>query len=222
MIVLESISKSFPGPSGEIRVLDHLDLQIEQGEYLAITGPSGSGKSTLLNVLGLLDKPSAGRYLFEGRDLSGLTERERCRLRNARIGFVFQLFHLIPQLTVRENVVLPLLYSSEFFSNAGAEERAAEILERLGMAERLSAWPATLSGGERQRVAIARALINQPKIILADEPTGNLDQKSGAEVLGILRELSLSGQTIVVITHDMEVASEAGRRVRVVDGSLQQ
>ncbi|MDX1996407.1 MAG: ABC transporter ATP-binding protein [Thermoanaerobaculia bacterium] len=195
-----------------------MSLEIEAGDYVAIMGPSGSGKSTLLNILGLLDVPTNGRYLLEGQDIAKETDARRSRRRNQTFGFVFQLFHLLPRLTVRENVLLPRLYGREELDDI--EERADVLIRRLGLEARRRSFPGVLSGGERQRVAIARALLNEPRILLADEPTGNLDQAAGREVLDIFRELSREGQTLVVVTHDSNVAAEAQRVLSMSDGRL--
>lgn len=217
MIQLRSICKSFERPGeGRLRVLDEIDFDVDPGEFVAIVGPSGSGKSTLMNLLGLLDRPDSGQYELSGRPISGLDSKQLAKIRNQTIGFVFQQFHLLPRTTAAENVELPLVYSE----TRDTERRAVEALCRVGLEDRLSHYPSQLSGGQQQRVAIARALVNQPEVILADEPTGNLDRASGDSVLGLFQELNQSGTTILVITHDSEVAARASRVVRIVDGQL--
>jgi ABC-type lipoprotein export system ATPase subunit len=201
-----------------VYALRNVDLTIWPGDWLAIVGPSGSGKSTLLNVLGLLDRQTAGTYRFDGVDVNALDDVARAGLRGRRIGFIFQAFHLLPHRTVLENVMLAELYVGA--PRRGRRERALEALERVGLLERASFLPTRLSGGQRQRAAIARALMAEPSLLLCDEPTGNLDSKSAANVLDILGELSTSGLTLVVITHDEHVASRADRRVRIIDGQL--
>lgn len=214
---LTSLSRTFPGPV-PVHALDAVDLTVARGEYLAVTGPSGSGKSTLLNLLGLLDRPSSGRFEFDGHDVAGLKERERTALRARRIGFVFQSFHLLAHRTAVENVALGQLYRR---IPASRRRRAAhDALARVGLTHRAEHLPATLSGGERQRVAIARALVNQPDLLLCDEPTGNLDSATASVVLDLLDELNAAGQTVIVITHAPEVADRAHRRVRIRDGRL--
>lgn len=218
MIQLRNISKSFerPGGEGRLQVLDEIDLDVDPGEFVAIVGPSGSGKSTLMNLLGLLDRSDSGQYELSGRSISGLDGKQLAKIRNQTIGFVFQQFHLLPRTTAAENVELPLVYSE----TRDTESKAVEALCRVGLEDRLSHYPNQLSGGQQQRVAIARALVNQPKVILADEPTGNLDRASGDGVLGIFQELNRSGTTILVITHNSEVAARASRVVRIADGRL--
>jgi len=198
--------------------LADVDLQLEPGEWLAITGPSGAGKSTLLNIIGCLDRPSSGRYLFEGIDTATLSDSERAGLRSQRIGFVFQSFHLLPQRSVLENVMLAEVYSKQ--SSRGRRERALAALERVGLSHRIDYLPTKLSGGEKQRVAIARALIGSPSLLLCDEPTGNLDSKSSMGLLDLLENLNQQGLTLVIVTHDENVANRAGRRVQIIDGLL--
>jgi putative ABC transport system ATP-binding protein len=201
-----------------VRALDDINLVIEQGDYISVMGPSGSGKSTLLNMLGLLDRPNSGRYLLNDVDTQSLDENARARVRREQIGFIFQSYHLIPRLTARENVELPLL-----LSGVAARERRGPvdtILAKLGIAQRAHHLPNQLSGGERQRVAIGRSVIMQPSILLADEPTGNLDSRSGAEVTGILESLNQEGLTLLVVTHDTHMGDRARRRIRMVDGAI--
>jgi putative ABC transport system ATP-binding protein len=199
-----------------ILALDHLDLQVDGGEFLAITGPSGSGKSTLMHILGCLDRPDEGTYVLAGEDVSGMSPRRLAEVRNRRIGFIFQTFNLLPRLSSLENVELPLLYAGK----SGARTLAQRALERVGLADRMRHEPGRLSGGQRQRVAIARALVNDPALILADEPTGNLDRKTGQEILGLFQELNGAGHTVVIVTHDQEVAARCRRRICLVDGRV--
>ncbi|QBE47995.1 ABC transporter ATP-binding protein [Leucobacter triazinivorans] len=217
LISLDDVTRFFPGPP-PVAALRGVDLTVERGDYLAIVGPSGSGKSTMLNTLGLLDRPSTGRFLFEGVDVSQLGDDERAALRSRAIGFVFQSFHLLSTRTVLENVMLAGAYAG-----AGREQReplARAALERVGLSHRVDFSPATLSGGERQRVAIARAVCTSPRLLLADEPTGNLDRENSASIMRLFDELGADGLTIVMITHDEAVAASAGRRVRMHDGEL--
>jgi putative ABC transport system ATP-binding protein len=217
VVEMVGVSRSFPGPP-EVLAVREVDLTIDEGDYVSIVGPSGSGKSTLLHLLGLLDRPSSGIYRLDGVDVSTLTERERASLRGERIGFVFQAFHLLAHRTVLENVTLSMLYS-----RVGRKERltrARTALERVGLGHRMEFEPTTLSGGERQRVAIARALVSRPSLLLADEPTGNLDSQNAEAILAVFDELHRDGITIAVITHDIGVSNHARRRVRIVDGKL--
>jgi ABC-type lipoprotein export system ATPase subunit len=217
MIQLENISKSFERPGeGKLEVLKDVNFTVEDGEFVAIVGPSGSGKTTLMNILGLLDQPDCGDYELNGREVSGLSATELAKTRNQTIGFVFQQFHLLPRTTATENVELPLVYSTQNHT----QKRAIDALCRVGLEERLTHYPSELSGGQQQRVAIARALVNNPDIILADEPTGNLDQDSGRQVMDLFAELNRAGSTILVITHDREVASCASRVVEIDEGRL--
>ncbi len=217
MIDLESIGKTYTRQTGEsVRALDDVSLRIERGEFVAIVGASGSGKSTLMNVLGLLDEPTEGRYRFDAEDVSNLSLAARAGFRNARIGFVFQSFHLLARTSALENVELPLLYSDRA-DIAGLGERA---LAAVGLADRMQHTPAELSGGQQQRVAIARALVNEPDLLLADEPTGNLDAAVAAEIMSILQSLNRAGRTIVLVTHDPAMASAARRLVRLAHGRV--
>jgi ABC-type lipoprotein export system ATPase subunit len=219
MIELQGIGKTYTRPTGEsVRALDEVSLRIERGEFVGIVGTSGSGKSTLMNVLGLLDRPSAGRYLLDGADVAGLGVNELARLRNQRIGFVFQAFHLLPRTSALENVELPLLYSGRT-SIQGLSRRA---LEAVGLADRIDHSPSELSGGQQQRVAIARALVNEPDLLLADEPTGNLDARSAGEIMAIFQKLNEAGRTIVLITHDAGLAAHCGRVIRLEEGRIDQ
>jgi putative ABC transport system ATP-binding protein len=217
VIQLEGIVKTYvPRGGGSVRALDGVSLRIERGELLAIVGSSGSGKSTLLNVLGLLDRPTEGKVLFDGRDISGLDTRDQARLRNEKVGFVFQAFHLLPRTTARENVELPLLYS-ERKEIGGLAQRA---LETVGLADRAGHRSSELSGGQQQRVAIARALVNEPDLVLADEPTGNLDARNAREIMALFQSLNAGGRTIVVVTHDSEIAAQCSRVARIEEGHI--
>ena len=218
MFKLKQLTKTFRAGDIETTALDRIDLDIEAGEYLAITGPSGCGKSTLLGILGLLDAPSGGEYWFDGHNVAGWNERQLNALRRGRIGFVFQSFNLIDDLTVAENIGLALEYGA-----LPARERRArvgEVMERLGLTHRASHRPSQLSGGQQQRVAIARAIAARPALLLADEPTGNLDSAHGAEVMRILRELNAEGTTLVMVTHSLEHAAQASRTLRLLDGRV--
>jgi putative ABC transport system ATP-binding protein len=203
----------------EVPALRGVDVAVETGEYVAIMGPSGSGKSTLMHILGCLDSPTAGTFTLDGEDVSALSGRALARVRNRKVGFVFQTFNLMPRLTVEENVALPLKYRGGL-SRRERRDRARALLTRLGLEHRIGHRPEELSGGERQRVAVARALVGEPAILMADEPTGNLDSKAGGEVLQTLRELHAAGHTIVMITHDSHVAEEAERIVHLADGRI--
>jgi putative ABC transport system ATP-binding protein len=217
MIDLQAIGKTYTRPTGEtVQALVDVSLRIDRGEFVAIVGASGSGKSTLMNILGLLDAPTAGRYLFDGRDVSGLGVAEQARFRNKNVGFVFQAFHLLPRTSALENVELPLLYADRRSTNG----LGLKALEAVGLAERVRHMPSELSGGEQQRVAIARALVNDPDLLLADEPTGNLDPQSAGEIMGIFQTLSQSGRTIILVTHDPVMATHARRVVRLERGRV--
>jgi putative ABC transport system ATP-binding protein len=217
MIELQDIRRVYRKGAEEVRALDGVSLTIARGEFVAIMGPSGSGKSTLMNIIGLLDRPDAGSYYLEGKDVGSLSPDALATLRNERIGFVFQAFHLLAKTSALENVELPLVYS-ERRKTRGLGMRA---LERVGLTDRASHFPNELSGGQQQRVAIARALVQEPDLILADEPTGNLDSKASGEIMEILRQLHGSGTTIAVITHNEEVAHYADRTISIVDGRIQ-
>jgi putative ABC transport system ATP-binding protein len=218
VLELAGIVKEFRTGESVLRVLHGLDLAIEEGELVGIVGASGSGKSTLLNLLGCLDRPSAGSYRIHGRDVAELDDDELARVRNRSIGFVFQSFQLIPQLTVLENVELPLFYDGAPKKTRRA--RCEELLASVGMMHRLGSYPTQLSGGESQRVAIARALVNRPALLLADEPTGNLDSKNGDEVMTLFRRLHREGRTILMVTHNPEIAGALPRVVELSDGRI--
>jgi putative ABC transport system ATP-binding protein len=219
MIHVENISRTYDMHGAEVRALDGVSLHVDPGEFIAITGPSGSGKSTLLNVLGCLDRPDAGSYVLDGQEVSRLDDEAISTVRNRKIGFIFQSFHLLPRLTVLENVMLPLRFTREPKPDVTA--RAKELLTRVGLADRMDHRPTQLSGGQMQRAAIARSLILSPALLLADEPTGNLDSKSAADVLNLLDELHAQGQTIVLVTHDNDIAAHAPRHVRLRDGKVE-
>lgn len=217
VVELRGVTRAFPGDPPVVALLPS-DLRVERGDYLSVVGPSGSGKSTLLHLLGLLDRPTGGEYLLDGEPTSEATEARRTALRGGRIGFVFQQFHLLPHRTVLDNVLLATLYSG--VPRAERRARALAALDRVHLGHRLRFLPTTLSGGERQRVAVARAVVASPGVLLADEPTGNLDTHNSAEVLDLFDELHADGLTLVVITHDDVVSARARRRVRIADGRL--
>lgn len=218
MIALAGIARTFQVGGRPVRALRDLTLRIDPGEYLSIMGPSGSGKSTLLNILGCLDRPTAGSYKFEGRETANLDEIDLSLIRRHKIGFVFQFFHLVPRLTAAENVELPMIFAS--VDPAERRERAAAALAAVGLLPRAGHRPDQLSGGERQRVAIARATVLSPAILLADEPTGNLDSGSGGEIIHLLESMNARGLTLVIVTHDPLIGGRARRRIRLADGLL--
>ncbi|MBI3792321.1 MAG: ABC transporter ATP-binding protein [Gemmatimonadetes bacterium] len=218
LITLEGLGKTFLTDEVETRALVDVSLTVAVGEFVAISGPSGCGKTTLLSILGLLDTPSAGRYRLAGEDVTGLTATERARVRNRQIGFIFQAFNLIGELTVEENVALPLTYRGMTVTEQ--RERVADALARVGMSHRLKHYPAQLSGGQQQRVAVARAVAGKPAILLADEPTGNLDSANGEQVMALLAALHGAGSTICMVTHDPRYARLADREVHLFDGAL--
>lgn len=218
LIELQDVSKEYHNEDMVTPVLSHVSFKIEKGEFVAIMGPSGSGKSTLMHILGFLDKATGGKYIFNGKDVSTLSDDELAQMRGEAIGFVFQAFHLLPRTTVLENVILPLVYTKVPVRERVT--RAKSALESVGLSHRLEFSPGQLSGGEKQRVAIARALVNNPEVIFADEPTGNLDSKSGLQVMKILQKLNEDGHTIILVTHEKYTADHAKRILRVKDGEV--
>lgn len=218
LVAVANLTKSYAGPAERVAALREVTVSIHPGEFVALVGPSGSGKSTLMNLIGLLDTPTAGKYYLAGHDVSRLTRRAQAMVRNRSIGFVFQGFHLLPRLTARENVELPLVYAG--VGGRERRRRSADVLQRLGLADRIHHRPNQLSGGQQQRVAIARALIHRPPLLLADEPTGNLDSATGIEVMAELTYLHHEGQTIVLVTHDAQVARTAERIITLHDGRI--
>lgn len=218
MIELRNIARNFQVGEQTVHALNQINLDIAAGEYLSVMGPSGSGKSTLLNLLGLLDRPDAGTYRLNGIEITEMDEQQQAQTRNRTIGFVFQAFHLIPRLTARENVEIPLLLAG--VAAAQRHQQSMQALIKLGLENRADHKPDQLSGGQRQRVAIARATINQPNVLLADEPTGNLDQKSGSDVIKTLESLNDQGITLIVVTHDAELGMRATRQLKMIDGKI--
>ncbi len=218
LIEFEQVTKVYPMGGEEVKALNGVDLVIRRGEYVAIMGPSGSGKSTMMNVIGCLDTPSGGSYRFKGIEIRALNDDELARIRNREIGFVFQTFNLLPRADAFHNVELPLIYSG--MPPAARKERVWHALETVGLTDRMHHRPAQLSGGQRQRVAIARALVNEPSLILADEPTGNLDSKTSAEIMRAFDDIHALGNTIVVVTHEEDIAGHAHRAVRLIDGRV--
>ena len=218
VIEIRNIIRDFKLGQEIVHVLKGIDLDIKRGDYVAIMGPSGSGKSTLMNLLGCLDTPTAGSYNLNGNDVSEMTDDELADIRNTEIGFVFQTFNLLPRTTALENVALPMIYAGA--SKKQRQERATEVLTDVGLADRMDHKPNQLSGGQRQRVAVGRALINKPSIILADEPTGNLDSKTGMEIMGLFDDIHKAGNTVIMVTHEEEVAAHAKRIIRLLDGMI--
>jgi len=218
LIQLESITKTYDSGANAVQALRGVDLAVNRGEFASIIGPSGSGKSTLMHILGCLDTPTSGRYWLDGGDVAEMSGRELARIRNRKIGFVFQTFNLLPRATILKNVELPLLYAG--LGTSARRERAMDALKRVGLDNRARHRPSELSGGQRQRVAIARALVNDPSLILADEPTGNLDQKTGHDIIAIFEELAAHDETIILVTHDPTIAERTGRRIKIVDGEV--
>ena len=215
---MENINKYYPMGDEEVHVLHDVNLEIREGEYLSVLGPSGSGKSTLMNIIGCLDTASSGTYILRDRLIEDQTESELAEIRSRDVGFVFQNSQLLPRLDALKNVELPLIYAG--YSQRERNRRAREMLKRVGLSDRMSHYPNQLSGGQQQRVAIARALVTNPSILLADEPTGALDQKTGRQIMGLFRELNEEGRTIIMITHDMNIAANARRVVHIIDGVL--
>jgi putative ABC transport system ATP-binding protein len=219
MIHLDAVHKVYDAGETAVHALRGIDLDIKPGEYIALMGPSGSGKSTLMHILGCLDVPTQGEYFLDGTPVSGMSSRALARIRNRKVGFVFQSFNLLPRATILRNVELPMLYAGQ--GRRERREHAMAALDRVGLAERAKALPTQLSGGQKQRVAIARALVNSPPIVLADEPTGNLDSKTGQEILAIFDGLQREGHTVLLVTHDSAIAAHAHRIVRMVDGLIE-
>lgn len=219
LIVLEDIRKSYRLGGVDIHALDGVDLSIYQNEFVALMGPSGSGKSTLMNILGCLDSPTSGQYALNGKDVGSMRDRQLSEIRNAEIGFVFQSFNLLPRLSSLDNVALPLVYAG--MSSRQRRARAQDMLELVGLGDRMKNKPNQLSGGQRQRVAIARALANQPSLVLADEPTGNLDSTTAKEIMEMLTKVNAKGNTIVVVTHEREIAEYAQRIIHLKDGRIE-
>lgn len=215
---MENITKDYQLGSQTVEVLKGISLDIDEGEFVAVVGASGSGKTTLMNLIGCLDVPTTGRYTLNGREVSNLSDDELSHIRNTHIGFVFQSFHLIPYATVTENILLPTFYADQ--RNGDEEKRASRLLDMVGLSERKRFRPNRLSGGEQQRVAIARALMNAPKLLLADEPTGQLDSKTAQGILEILSRMNQDGHTVILITHDATIAAYAQRTIRLVDGAI--
>jgi putative ABC transport system ATP-binding protein len=218
VIKLEDLWRTYEVGDSEVHALHGVDLEIAKGDYLAVMGPSGSGKSTLLNVLGCLDRPTSGSYRFDNRDVASLSDAERTRLRQSEIGFIFQFFHLLPRLTAQGNVELPMLFAG--VGRGQRRQRAAEALDAVGLSDRVHHRPDQLSGGQRQRVAIARAVVMEPGLLLADEPTGNLDRAAAVEIMDLLGTMNAEGQTVVLVTHDPAVAERATSAVRMDDGAI--
>ena len=218
IIETNGLTKTFGSNGVAVRALRGIDLSVERGEFLALIGPSGSGKSTLMAILGCLDSPTSGTYSLEGRRVDGLSGSELANIRNEKIGFIFQLYNLLPKASVQRNVELPMLYAG--VPRKERRRRALELLERVGIPEKARSLPGTLSGGQRQRVAVARALANRPALLLADEPTGALDSKTGHEVLELFTDLHRQGNTILIVTHDLDIAALASRQVEILDGRI--
>jgi putative ABC transport system ATP-binding protein len=219
VIKIRNITRDFPLGSEIVKVLKGIDLDIERGEYVALMGPSGSGKSTLMNLLGCLDTPTSGSYELNGSDVSNMTDDELAEIRNKEIGFVFQTFNLLPRTTALENVALPMIYAGA--SKSERTERAKQVLTDVGLADRMDHKPNQLSGGQRQRVAVGRALVNHPSIILADEPTGNLDSKTSEEIMNLFNDIHKAGNTVIVVTHEEDIAERAHRIIRLRDGIVE-
>ncbi|MEY4085555.1 MAG: hypothetical protein RL074_1342 [Bacteroidota bacterium] len=219
LIKITNIKRDFVLGNEIVYVLKGIDLQINKGEYVALMGPSGSGKSTLMNLLGCLDTPTSGTYILNGKDVSQMKDDELAEIRNKEIGFVFQTFNLLPRTTALDNVALPMIYAG--YSKSERNERATEVLKQVNLADRMDHQPNQLSGGQRQRVAVARALVNKPSIILADEPTGNLDSKTSVEIMKLFGDIHASGNTVILVTHEEEIAAYANRVIRLRDGLIE-
>lgn len=219
LIKITQIKRDFALGNEIVYVLKGIDLEIKKGEYVALMGPSGSGKSTLMNLLGCLDTPTSGNYILNGKDVSQMQDDELAEIRNKEIGFIFQTFNLLPRTTALDNVALPMIYAGH--SKSERNTRATEVLKQVNLADRMDHQPNQLSGGQRQRVAIARALVNKPSIILADEPTGNLDSKTSEEIMALLEDIHNNGNTIIVVTHEEEIAAHAKRIIRMRDGMIE-
>jgi putative ABC transport system ATP-binding protein len=223
LIEVNNVTRHFKMGDETVRALDGVQLSIDEGELVAIIGPSGCGKSTMMNILGILDVPDSGEYLLDGKDTKKMSDDERALYRNQKLGFVFQSFHLLPRMTALRNVELPLVYSASYdktHSLSKMKEMAISAMQRVGLGDRLEHQPNELSGGQRQRVAIARALVNNPKLLLADEPTGNLDSKAGKEIIQLFQDLNRQGATVIMVTHDPEIAQRAGRVIAFKDGKV--
>lgn len=222
MIVVKNLNKVYNNGAKAVQVLKGLDLTVEKGKFIALTGPSGAGKSTLLHILGGLDIPSSGNVFFDGQDLNKLDDVELCKIRNEKIGFVFQFYHLLPEFTVLENVIMPAMIRPKAQGQRRkAKDKALKLLEEIGLGERITHFPSQLSGGEKQRVAIARALINKPVVLFCDEPTGNLDSKTGNEVIDLIKKINLENKTtVVLVTHNLELAKSADKIYHLKDGVL--
>jgi putative ABC transport system ATP-binding protein len=218
LIELRDIRKVYDSGENAVEALRGVNCTIRRGEFVSIIGPSGSGKSTLMHILGCLDTPTSGEYVLDGEDVAQMTSGELATIRNRKIGFVFQTFNLLPRATILKNVELPLLYAG--VATSARRERALDALDRVGLAQRWKHRPNELSGGQRQRVAVARALVNDPSLILADEPTGNLDSKTGSEIIAMFEELATKGETIILVTHDPAIAARTHRRIQIVDGQI--
>jgi putative ABC transport system ATP-binding protein len=219
IIELRKIVRNFPLGNQVVKVLKGIDLEVKRNEYVALMGPSGSGKSTLMNLLGCLDTPTSGEYWLNGQDVARLTDNQLAEIRNKEIGFVFQTFNLLPRSTALENVALPLVYAG--YTSKERNERAEEVLTQVGLADRMDHRPNQLSGGQRQRVAVARALVNKPSIILADEPTGNLDTKTSIEIMDLFGDIQKNGNTVILVTHEEDIAQHARRIIRLRDGEVE-
>lgn len=219
VIEIRGITRDFKLGQETVHVLKGIDLDIERGDYLAIMGPSGSGKSTLMNLLGCLDTPTSGSYILNGKDVSQMSDDELADIRNTEIGFVFQTFNLLPRTTALENVALPMIYAGK--SKTDRKDRASQVLTDVGLADRMDHKPNQLSGGQRQRVAVGRALVNNPSIILADEPTGNLDSKTSVEIMALFDAIHANGNTVILVTHEEDIAAHAKRIIRLRDGMIE-